>query len=133
MKVSQSILLATTALLLAVATAARADQPMPQGHQEMHQHTMMASHHNMMTTTNERMTGTIVSLTPTKLVLATDDQGKKVETSFVLDPETHREGTLKSGATVTVSFRTEAKERIATRVKVETPKEADKSAQSSKN
>lgn len=72
--------------------------------------------------------GTIVSFTATSLVLSHEVKGKKVETTFVLNPETKQEGTLAVGAKATVHYRVENKEKVATQVKVEGAKPAPKPA-----
>lgn len=68
--------------------------------------------------------GTIASFSATSLTLSHAVKGKKVETTFVLNPETKQEGTLTNGAEATVHYRMEGKDRVATMLKVHEPKAA---------
>ncbi len=60
------------------------------------------------------VTGEVESVTVSRLTLACRVEGKKEEVSFALDPETQREGALKTGAEATVKFRVENSRKIAT-------------------
>lgn len=107
MKSGKAILIVLTALLLVGATAVWAAQSKPASKAPA---TKVATAH-----------GTIVSYSATSLVLSHTVKGKKVETSFVLNPETKQEGTLTNGAEATVHYRMENKEKVATMVKVHAP------------
>ena len=110
MKSGKTILLLVTALLLVGATVVWA---LPQSKPAPKAPTKVAMSH-----------GTIVSFTATSLTLSHAVKGKKVETTFVLNPETKQEGTLANGAEATVHYRVVNKENVATMVKVHAPKAA---------
>jgi hypothetical protein len=62
------------------------------------------------------MSGTIVSFNDSNLVLSHGK--KKLETSFMLNSETRREGTLSNGARATVWYRRDGANRIAAMIRV---------------
>jgi ABC-type glycerol-3-phosphate transport system substrate-binding protein len=62
--------------------------------------------------------GKVVSCTDTQLVLSHHVKGKATETTFALDAKTQKRGELKPGEMVTVSFKTENDQNLATRVRV---------------
>lgn len=66
------------------------------------------------------MSGTIMSINDTSLVLSHGK--KKVETSFTLNSETKREGTLNTGTRATVWYRRAGNDRIATMVRAHAPR-----------
>lgn len=72
------------------------------------------------------MTGTVSSFTSTSLVLSRTAKGKKSETNFVLTPETRQEAQLAQGAEVTVHYRMENKERVATEIEAPHAKGGEK-------
>jgi hypothetical protein len=67
-------------------------------------------------------TGTVSSLTGSELVLARTVNGKQEETTFKLDSNTKKEGTIDKGAHVAVYYKDQNHERIATEIKVEAKK-----------
>ena len=74
-------------------------------------------------------TGTISAMSGTSLVLSHKRlKVKTTETTFVLNPKTKREGHLRIGAKVTVLYRVEKNQKIATSVKVREAKPATKPA-----
>lgn len=88
---------------------------------------VLAAHKRKMAEPQE-VTGTVTSFTATSLVLNHEVKGKKLDSTFALDPETRMEGTLANGARATVSYRTEGKSHIATSVRVDETKQAAKEA-----
>ena len=66
------------------------------------------------------MSGTIVSLNDTTLVLSHGK--KKMETSFTLNSETKREGTLNPGIRATVWYRRSGNDRVATMIRARAPR-----------
>ena len=65
-------------------------------------------------------TGTITSIDATKLVLSHTVSGKSQEMTFVLNPETKREGTLAAGGKVSVRYHAENNDQVATTVRAVT-------------
>ncbi len=65
-----------------------------------------------------KASGTIASFTDTSVVLSTGRMGQKKETTFVLNPESKREGTLATGKRATVQYHMQGGEKIATLVQV---------------
>src|SRR5262249_16023738 len=61
--------------------------------------------------------GTVVSSSATSLVLSHKVKGKDEQMTFVVNPETKKEGKLDTGSHVSVKYRTENNENIATSVK----------------
>ena len=66
-----------------------------------------------------RLTGIITSVTDTRVVLSSTTKGKKTTTTFVLNPDTVKQGTLRPGAKVTVSYRVERNDKVARRVEAQ--------------
>ena len=62
-------------------------------------------------------TGTITSIDATRLVIARTVKGKNEQTSFVLTPETKREGDLTAGHKVSVKYHMENSDSVATLVR----------------
>ena len=62
--------------------------------------------------------GKVVSINDNQLVLTRHVKGKASETTFVLDPGTQKHGELKAGEMVTVSYKSEDNQNVATRVRV---------------
>lgn len=62
--------------------------------------------------------GNVVSFSASSLVVSHTVKGKKTETVFVLNPETQQKGTLAVGGKVTVHYRMENGENVATQVQV---------------
>jgi hypothetical protein len=63
------------------------------------------------------LNGRIISITDTTLVVSHGRQKK--ESTFMLNPDTKREGTLTAGEMVKVEYRTQGKENIASLVQVQ--------------
>ena len=61
--------------------------------------------------------GTVVSFSASSLVVSHEVKGNKTEVVFVLNPETQQEGKLAVGEKVTVHYRMENNENVATRVR----------------
>ena len=61
--------------------------------------------------------GKVVSCSDTQLVLSHHVKGKATETTFALDANTKKHGELKAGEMVTVSYKTENDQNLATRVR----------------
>ena len=61
--------------------------------------------------------GTVVSVNATSLVISHKVKGKDEQMTFVLNPETKREGKLDVGSHATVKYRSENSENVATMVK----------------
>jgi hypothetical protein len=70
----------------------------------------------------KKVAGTIDSFTETNLVLTHGMAGMKKQATFVLTPETKKEGTLKAGAKATVEYLVKGKEKVAMCVIVHKPK-----------
>jgi hypothetical protein len=66
--------------------------------------------------------GTISSMTNSDLVLSHMVKGKQENTTFKMDSNTKKEGTIDKGAHVAVYFKDENHERLATEVKAEPTK-----------
>lgn len=69
-------------------------------------------------TTTASATGTITSIDEGKLVLSHKVKGKDETTTFILNADTKKEGDLKTGARVTVHYKVENNQNIATQVRV---------------
>jgi len=67
--------------------------------------------------TTASATGTITSVDEGKLVLSHKVKGKDETTTFILNADTKKEGDLKPGARVTVHYKVENNQNIATQVK----------------
>lgn len=63
-------------------------------------------------------TGMVSSMTGTELVLEHKWRGKEEKTTFMLDSNTKKDGTIGQGKAVTVYFRHEKGERLATEIKL---------------
>jgi ABC-type enterochelin transport system substrate-binding protein len=63
--------------------------------------------------------GTVKSMTDSELVLTHDVNGIQEDTAFKLDPSTKKEGAIAEGVYVTLYYKTQNKERIATEVKAD--------------
>jgi hypothetical protein len=74
--------------------------------------------------------GTISSVTGSDLVLERRWKGKEENTTFVINSDTKKEGTLDKGAKATVYYRMDNKQRIATEVKVSESKSKTESKKS---
>src|SRR5881397_414658 len=70
--------------------------------------------------------GTIASMDSGKLVLSRKRRGKAQQVTFVLNPQTRRYGSLATGARVTVQYREDNNQRIATALREVTAKSAGK-------
>lgn len=68
-----------------------------------------------------RVVGTIESLDASRLTLSCQVRGKKESMSFLLDPETQRQGQVAVGNEAVVRYRLENHQRIATFVKAHAP------------
>lgn len=66
----------------------------------------------------QSVTGTVQSVSDTSLVLAHTNEGKEVQTTFELRPDTKVEGTLAKDAKATVEYRVEEGKNIAVRITV---------------
>lgn len=66
--------------------------------------------------------GTIEAVTDSNLTLDHTYKGKEEKTTFVLDSSTKKEGDVAKGDRATVYYHLSKKDRIATEVKVMTPK-----------
>jgi hypothetical protein len=116
MKFSQSLIIRgalSAALLLATGGVALAAQTSKQPSSN----TTSTS----ATTTHEEI-GTITSMTNSDLVLSHTYKGKEESTTFKMDSNTKKEGTIDKGARVAVYFTDQNHERIATKVKAEPKK-----------
>lgn len=112
MNICKSLVLGA-ALMLTMGVAALATQTSTQASStKTSTSTQPAVHHE---------TGTINSLTNSEMVLTHTIKGKQENTTFKLDSNTKKEGTLDKGARV-VYFKHENHERIATEVKAEPKK-----------
>jgi hypothetical protein len=67
--------------------------------------------------TTHEASGTVVSVNATSLVISHKVKGKDEQMTFVLNPETKREGKLDVGSHATVKYRSENNEHVATMVK----------------
>jgi hypothetical protein len=65
-------------------------------------------------------TGTITSIDATQLVMTHKVKGKDESVTLVLTPETKRMGTLAAGSKVSVQYRMENSDRVATSVRART-------------
>ena len=78
--------------------------------------------------TDHQLMGTVTSVTPSEVVVDHELKGKEVKTTFMLNSNTKKEGTLEKGSRATIVYRIENKQRVATDVKVSVSKpEAKKS------
>lgn len=66
----------------------------------------------------QSVTGTVQSVSDTSLVLSHTNEGKEVQTTFELRPDTKVEGTLAKDAKATVEYRVEEGKNIAVRITV---------------
>jgi hypothetical protein len=66
--------------------------------------------------------GTIEAVTDSNLILEHSYKGKEEKTTFVLDSGTKKEGDVAKGDRATVYYHLAKKDRVATEVKVMTPK-----------
>ena len=117
MTISKSLILPsalTGALLLATGGVALAAQTSKEPNSKTTSNTATG-------TTHEEI-GTITSMTNSDLVLAHTYKGKQESTTFKMDANTKKEGTIDKGARVAVYFKDENHERIATKVKAEPKK-----------
>lgn len=71
--------------------------------------------------------GTITSIDSDQVVISEKVKGKEQPMTFKLDASTQKSGSLKTGAPVTVQYRTENKQNLATAVRETTAKPADAS------
>ena len=67
--------------------------------------------------TTHDASGTVVSVNATSLVISHKVKGKDEQMTFVLNPETKREGKLDVGSHANVKYRSENNENVATMVK----------------
>ena len=67
--------------------------------------------------TTHDASGTVVSVNATSLVISHKVKGKDEQMTFVLNPETKREGKLDVGSHAAVKYRSENNENVATMVK----------------
>ena len=110
MSISRTVIVGA-ALMLITGGAALAAQASSQTTSTKSSNTANATGHEEM--------GTVSSLTSSELVLLND---KQKETTFKLDSSTKKEGTINKGAHVTVYYKNQNHERIATEIKVEAKK-----------
>ena len=68
--------------------------------------------------------GTITSIDSNRLVLSRKKKGKAEELTFMLSPQTERKGDLTSGAQVSVHYRTENNQLMATVIQARPQKRA---------
>jgi hypothetical protein len=80
-----------------------------------------AVHHEM---------GTVSSLSATELVLEHKWRGKEVKTTFTLDSNTKKEGSISRGEEVTIYYHHEKGERIATEIKASQTKSSTETKKS---
>ena len=66
--------------------------------------------------------GTVSSMTNSDLVLSHLVRGQQEDTTFKMDCNTKKEGTIAKGARVAVYFKAENHERVATEIKAEPKK-----------
>jgi hypothetical protein len=74
--------------------------------------------------------GTIEAVTDSNLVLEHSYKGKEEKTTFVLDSSTKKEGDVAKGDRATVYYHLSNKDRVATEVKVMTPKSKNEAKKS---
>ena len=74
--------------------------------------------------TTHEASGTVVSASATSLVISHKVKGKDEQMTFVLNPETKKEGKIDTGSHATVHYRVENSENIATTVKGSAAKKA---------
>ena len=65
--------------------------------------------------------GVVKSIEDDKIVITRSD-ASQLEMTFMMNPSTHKEGTLSVGETVSVRYREDGKNNIATAISVQTPK-----------
>jgi hypothetical protein len=115
MKISKSLIVGSAlsgALMLGMGGAALASQ----------NSTKSSSTTTSNSATTHEEVGTIRSMTNSDLVLAHTYKGKQESTTFKMDSNTKKEGTIEKGARVAVYFKDQNHERVATEVKAEPKK-----------
>jgi hypothetical protein len=115
MKLSKSLMVQSAlsaALLLATGGVALAAQTSKQP----------SSNATSTSATTHEEIGTVTSMTNSDLVLSHMHKGKEESTTFKMDANTKKEGTIDKGARVAVYFTDQNHERIATKVKAEPKK-----------
>lgn len=70
--------------------------------------------------------GTVKSMSDTQLVVDKKVKGKQQDATFVMDTSTQKQGNIAVGTPVTVRYRHENSQDIATMVRVDAPKRASK-------
>lgn len=65
----------------------------------------------------QKVSGTVSSASDTSLVVSHGAGASKTEDTFVLNPSTKKEGALENGAKVTVHYKMEGNDKVATVVK----------------
>jgi hypothetical protein len=113
MKISKSMIL-SAALMFAAGGAALAAQTSAQT-------TTTKTSANAHLALHKEM-GTVSSLTNSEMVLTHTVKGKQEKTTFKLDSNTKKEGTIDKGTHVAVYFKDQNHERIATEIKAEPTK-----------
>lgn len=79
-----------------------------------------------------QVTGKVESLNAYRLTLVCQVNGKTKDMTFVLDPETQREGKLRVGSLATVKYRVENNQKIANDVTTPPPASAESKTSNSK-
>jgi hypothetical protein len=77
----------------------------------------------------QKASGTISSVSDTSLTVKTATG----DSTFVINPQTKKEGTLQSGAKAKVSYKTEGNDKVATEVKAKAVKVAKAAAPKAKS
>ncbi len=75
-----------------------------------------ASKHSSNASGIMKMSGTVVSSTSSELVLSSKMKGKAEQETFVVNPQTKTRGTLSAGETVTVRYKNENGQKVATMI-----------------
>jgi hypothetical protein len=110
MSLSKSFIL-LAAFALVIGTSALAAQTSAQKSSTKTSNTANAAVHEEL--------GTVRSITSSELVLAHDVNGTQEETTYKMEPSTKREGTIAKGTYVTLYYKDQNHERMATEVKAE--------------
>ena len=109
MKISKSLILSAALMFAAGGAALAAQTTTTKTSTNAH----LALHKEM---------GTVSSLTNSDMVLTHTVKGKQEKTTFKLDSNTKKEGTIDKGTHVVVYFKDQNHERTATEVKAEPTK-----------
>lgn len=79
-----------------------------------------------------KVSGTISSFSDTSLVVSQGSGASKKDETFVMNAQTKKEGNLENGGKVTVQYKAEGSDKVATAVKASAPKAAPKAKEPKK-